>query len=314
MRLFVRYRRMYREGCRARRFSLNTLLLGSWLFIFSPAGWADDKVPVFVSIAPQKTFVHQIGKPWVDIRVMVEPGASPATYEPKPRQMADLSKTVVYFAIGVPFENAWMRRITAANPTMAVIRTDRGIEKIPTANHHDEDHGKHSPEEDHHRHGELDPHIWLSPPLVIAQARTILEALQQVDPTHRADYEKNYQAFVSDIVKLHMELKDTFQNHHGLQFMVYHPSWGYFAHTYGLEQVPIEIEGKNPKPAQLKALIEHAREKGIKVIFVQPQFPTKNAALVAGEIGGQVTYADPLAEDWFGNLREVAKKFKAALR
>ena len=96
--------------------------------------------------------------------------------------------------------------------------------------------------------------------------------------------------------------------------MVFHPSWGYFAHAYGLEQIPIEIEGKNPKPAQLKELIEHAREKDIKVIFVQPQFSARNAELVAREIGGQVAFADPLAEDWMANLREVADKFKAALR
>jgi zinc transport system substrate-binding protein len=96
--------------------------------------------------------------------------------------------------------------------------------------------------------------------------------------------------------------------------MVFHPAWGYFAHTYGLEQVPVEVEGKAPKPAQLQALIERARQKGITVIFVQPQFSTKSAALIAKEIHGQVVFADPLAEDWQANLRQVARKFKAALK
>jgi zinc transport system substrate-binding protein len=95
---------------------------------------------------------------------------------------------------------------------------------------------------------------------------------------------------------------------------VFHPAWGYFAHAYGLTQVPVEIEGKEPKPAQLKALIQHAREEGIKVIFVQPQFSSKSAKLVAREIGGEVAFVDPLAEDWSANLREVADKFRAALR
>jgi zinc transport system substrate-binding protein len=96
--------------------------------------------------------------------------------------------------------------------------------------------------------------------------------------------------------------------------MVFHPAWGYFADAYGLQQVPIEIEGKDPKPAQLKALIQHARDRDIRVVFVQPQFSTKSASVVAREIGGQVVFADPLAEDWMANLREVAAKFKAALR
>ncbi len=99
----------------------------------------------------------------------------------------------------------------------------------------------------------------------------------------------------------------------GLRFMVFHPSWGYFAHAYGLKQVPIEIEGKDPKPAELQELIEHARNEGVKVIFAQPQFSDKSARLVAKEIGGQVVFADPLAEDWMSNLMAVANKFKAAL-
>jgi zinc transport system substrate-binding protein len=64
----------------------------------------------------------------------------------------------------------------------------------------------------------------------------------------------------------------------------------------------------------LKALIEHARENGIKMIFVQPQYSTTSAELIAREIGGQVAFADPLAEDWMGNLREVTDKFQAALK
>jgi zinc transport system substrate-binding protein len=96
--------------------------------------------------------------------------------------------------------------------------------------------------------------------------------------------------------------------------MVFHPSWGYFAHAYGIKQVPIEIEGKEPKPAQLRELIERAREDGIQFVFVQPQFSARSAKLIAREIRGQVVFADPLAEDWSGNLLGVARKFESALR
>ena len=96
--------------------------------------------------------------------------------------------------------------------------------------------------------------------------------------------------------------------------MVFHPSWGYFAQTYGLEQIPIEIEGKSPKPSQLKTLIEQAKKNRIRVIFAQPQISSKNANLIAKEIGGEVILINPLAENWFMNLRQVAAKFKTALR
>jgi zinc transport system substrate-binding protein len=292
--------------------------LFSWILI--PQASATDKLSAFVSIIPQKYFVEQIGKDLVDVEVMVRPGANPANYEPKPRQMADLSKTQVYFSIGVPFENFWLKKIAAANPKMKIAQTDRGIEKIRmTVHHHHDEAGEHHEAGKPHEPGApgysgLDPHIWLSPPLVMIQARTILSVLQEIDPTHRAVYEANYKAFISEIVDLDCDLKKIFAGRSDLQFMVFHPAWGYFAQAYGLKQVPIEIEGKEPKPAQLKDLIKYAREDGIKVVFVQPQFSTKSAQLIAKEIGGEVAIVDSLAEDWSANLRQVASKFKAALK
>jgi zinc transport system substrate-binding protein len=282
-----------------------------WL-IGSVNAQAGKKLAVFVSIAPQKYFLHQIGRERVDVEVMVPPGASPATYEPKPRQMAALSKTPIYFAIGVPFEKNWLKKITATNPNMQVVHTDRGIQKIPMATHHHE--AEHHQGRDPQNLGELDPHIWLSPPLVMIQARTIRDALQEIDPAHRSVYDTNYKAFASRLAALDAELRNMFADRQGYQFMVFHPSWGYFAHTYGLKQVAVEIEGKDAKPAQLKELIEHAKANDIKIIFVQPQFSSKSAKLVAREIGGQVAVADPLAQDWSGNIRAVVIKFKEALQ
>lgn len=294
------------------------ILITAALFCSANTGAAAEKLPVFVSILPQKYFVRQIGRELVDINVMVPPGASPATYEPKPRQMAAISKARIYFAIGVPFENAWLGKISAANPKMDVVHTDRNIEKIPISGHrHDEKdhhHGHEKNEAYQNEHGALDPHIWLSPPLVKIQARTILAVLQQADPSHKELYEANCKKFEAEIDALDSQLKQIFAGKNDLRFVVFHPSWGYFADAYGLKQVPIEVEGKAPKPAQLKNLIETVKAKKIKIIFVQPQFSTKSAKLVAREIGGHVAFADPLAEAWLSNLQEVAIKFRAAVK
>jgi zinc transport system substrate-binding protein len=301
------------------------------LLVFSGTGFAQDKISVFVSIAPQKYFLQQIGKELLDVQVMIHPGADPHTYEPKPRQMVAISKAQLYFAVGIQFEEAHLKKITASNPNLKVIDTDLGIVKLamaahdhddPVEEHHEGDHdhkendhhGEVDHDKGHHEHAGLDPHIWLSPPLVKQQARTILVALQEADPAHRSVYETNFQKFAASIDHLDAELKTLFAGKTGLRFMVFHPSWGYFAQAYRLKQVPIEIEGKDPKPAELQELIEHARNEGIKVIFAQPQFSDKSARLVAKEIGGQVVYADPLAEDWMSNLMAVANKFRAALK
>jgi zinc transport system substrate-binding protein len=269
-------------------------------------------VPVVVSIAPQRYFVQQIGKERVAVEVMVPPGADVHTYEPKPGQMAALANARLYFAVGVPFEKVLLEKIRAANPKLRVVHTDHGIPKIPMVDHpHDQGEKEGS---DEHAHGALDPHIWLSPPLVKIQTQAIRAALIESDPSHRAAYEANSQVFLAQIDRLDAELKQTFAGKQGLRFMVFHPAWGYFAQAYGLEQVPIELEGKAPKPAQLQTLITHARQAGIQVIFVQPQFSAKSARIVAKEIHGQVVVADPLAVDWLANLRAVADKLKEALR
>ncbi len=268
---------------------------------------ASEGFTVFVSILPQKYFVEKIGKSQVDVRVMVHPGANPATYEPKPRQMAALAKAKLYFAVGVPFEHVWLKKIAADNPEMNIIHTDEGIEKISMTDHH---HDK----KDIHGHKSKDPHIWLSPALVKIQAYSIFTALKTVDPDHGMLYKTNYDRFIADIDALDQELKNGFSDIQNRRFMVFHPSWGYFAQAYGLTQIPVEMEGKEPKPGQLKELIEYARTQQIRIIFAQPQFSTKSARLVAGEIGGTVTFADPLAEDWPANLRKTAAALKAAMK
>lgn len=297
--------------------------------LFQSSVFAKDPITAFVSILPQKYFVRKIGKDLVDVQVMVQPGANPHTYEPKPLQMAALSKAKIYLAIGVTFENVWLNKIASSNPDMMIFHTDENIVKIPMAlheHHHDDksqkkshkhvedSHGEDAIEKDsehHHDHIAIpDPHIWLSPPLVKIQAKNILRAFQLADPANSSTYEANYMEFISEIDLLHTLLTNTFSGKKGTPFVVFHPSWGYFAEAYGLKQVPIEVEGKDPKPAQLMELIKYAREQGIKVVFVQPQFSSKNAEMIAKEIGGKVISIDPLALNWSENLREVASVFK----
>ncbi len=291
------------------------------LLFFSPGAIAVEKLAVFVSIVPQKYFVEKIGGDLVDVAVMVKPGANPATYEPRPLQMTRLSRTKIYFAIGVPFESVWLKKIAAASSDMSVVQTDAGIDKIPMGYHSHSDkeaqsQSKQTPSQDNPEHYREtpDPHIWLSPPLVRHQAETIFEALVRVDPTHRATYEGRYTEFINELAEIHKELTAIFDGKRGFEFIVFHPSWGNFADAYGIEQVAIEIEGKAPKSAQLARLIAHCREHSIKFVFVQPQFSAKSAELVAREIGGQVIVADPLAGNWSENLRRVAKKFQTALK
>lgn len=307
------------------------VILLSLFILAGSAVSAKERETVFVSILPQKFFVQQISGELLQVEVMVKPGASPATYEPKPSQMRKLSKSSLYFSVGVPFENVWLERLADVNPDMTIIHTDKDIHKLAMAvhHHHEEGHeeGHHEEghhEDEHHEDGHedegrepatgLDPHIWLSPVLVKKQVKIIGESLIARFPDREAHFRKNLDLLLARIDALHDDLQTILRDKKGTRFMVFHPSWGYWAHEYGLEQVAVEVEGKEPKPAQLRELIEQAREENIHVIFAQPQFSVKSAGVIARELKGTVITIDPLAENWFENMRHVAEIFKKTVQ
>jgi zinc transport system substrate-binding protein len=274
---------------------------------------------VFVSILPQKFFVQQIGGDRFTIEVMVPPGASPHTYEPKPSQMRKLARARAFFTIGVAIEKAWLDKIATINPNLIVVNTEKGIDRVAMDGVQHHDHGAAALDERKPGHGNvvengLDPHIWLSPQLVRKQAETIKKSLVELDHGNGSVYEQNFNRFAGRIDALDARLRQILGGKQGMKFMVFHPSWGYFARSYGLIQVAVEIEGKSPKPAHLQYLIEEARRQGITVIFAQPQFSRKSAEVIAREIGAEVVLIDPLSENWFENMTLVADKLSRAVR
>lgn len=297
---------------------------------------------VTVSILPQKYFVEKIAKDKIDINVMVKPGFSPATYEPKTSQMRKLAKSEVYFAIGVPFEKVWLEKFKNANSNMKIVDTAKGIEKIQMAKHehheeehdhdahheeehdhdahHEEEHdhdAHHEEEHDHdvhHEHAGLDPHIWLDPILVKTQAKNIYKILIQIDEKNKNFYKVNYEEFIKELDELYLQLKTVLKPVKGKAFMVFHPSWGYFAKRFDLEQIAVEVQGKEPKPNQLVELINEAKEHNIKVVFVAPQFSQKSAKVIASNIKGDAVVMNPLEENLKTSLLNTAKQIVSSYK
>jgi zinc transport system substrate-binding protein len=177
---------------------------------------------------------------------------------------------------------------------------------------------KHHEHDDHaevpHEESEWDPHVWTSPPLVKQMAQAIRDALAELDPANAEDYGAGYRVFARELDALHRDLTVMLRDLPNRRLMVFHPAWGYFADTYGLTQVPIEKDGKEPGARTLSALITRARRENVKVIFVQPQFGTRSAAQVARAIDGRVLAIDPLSYDYLDNLRDVGQQIAEALR
>jgi len=281
------------------------------LFVLSNIIFAKQ---VTVSIVPQKYFVKKIAKDKIKVNVMVPPGSSPATYEPKASQMRDLSKSEAYFFLRMPFSKPWLSKFQAANENMLMVDTTHGIKRIPMVGHHH--HGEHHEKEhdDHEHKGMVDPHIFLDPVLVKIQAKTIYETLVKIDNPNKAFYKKNYKLFIKELNGLNSKIKNILKPYKNKPFMVFHPAWGYFSKRYGLKQIPIEMEGKEPKPKQLAKLVEEAEEHNIKIVFVSPQFSQAGAKAIARSIHGKTAVINPLSYKWENNLIKVAKSIASTYK
>jgi zinc transport system substrate-binding protein len=275
-----------------------------------------ERLPVGVSILPEKYFVEALGGERVSAIVVVPPAGSPATYEPKPHQMARLEKAPLYLAIGVPFERAWLPRLQGVNPEMKIIDISEGVKKRSMLAHVHE-HGAYNVEQSQvdMENKILDPHIWLSPVRMQTVAENITHALIMTDPSGKAFYTKRLAVFRRQLTELDRQLRSIVASADGrTSFMVYHPSWGYLAEDYGLHQLPIELEGKEPGMKELASLVEQGRKLGVRAIFVQPQFSGRSAKLIAADIGARVVVANPLAFNWDENLMTVVRSIAKAAR
>ncbi|WP_187647265.1 metal ABC transporter solute-binding protein, Zn/Mn family [Nitrosophilus labii] len=265
---------------------------------------------ICVSILPQKFFVKKITKDRFDIEVMVPPGSSPATYGVKPKQLKSIKKAKIYFAIGVPFERAWLKRFKSVNEHLKIVDSGKYVKKIPMIHHHHDEHDEHDEKE--HKHENLDPHIWMAPPLVMLQARVILEEIVKIDPKNEDFYIKNYKEFIKELAAIDTQILKRLKNIKQKEFIVYHPSFGYFAYVYGLKQIAIEKEGKEPTAKYLKKIVDFAKKEKIKVIFVEPQFSKKSAMFLAKKIGAKVETIDPLSYEWDKNIFKVVEAIEKA--
>lgn len=290
------------------------------------ANQANAALQTFVSIPPQKWLVDRIGAELTTTTVLVGDGQDPHSFEPTPQVVSRLASTTLWFTMDMEFEEHLISKIRQAAPKLQIVDITDGITKRRMAGgkgeHHHDEHAHNQQEHDvkhekahpHSGHeGGYDPHVWLSPENLIIMAKAVEQALVDVDPVNSGTYMRNRKQVEEELTKLDQVLGRMLAPHKGASFYVFHPSFGYFANAYGLKQHAVEVEGKEPTPRQLSQLIPRAKTEGVKVIFVQPQFDSRSAQVIAEAIHGEVVPLDPLAEDVPSNLRLIGERINSAL-
>ena len=254
------------------------------------------KPVITVSIAPYKYFIDQIAGNDFEVNVMVAPGSNPHIYEPYPVQVAKLRKSVAYISNGyLGFETTWLDRFYEMNEKMVRLSLADKIEPIASSHHHSDNEDVEG----------ADPHYWVSPKAALIIAESVEKLLVSLNPDRKNFYSANLSVLNDKINRTDSLATELFSKLKNKAFMIYHPNLAYLARDYGLREIPVEFEGKEPPPSRMKELIDLAKKENINTIFVQKEYDAKNARAIASEINAQVEIIDPLAEDWQQAVNEI---------
>lgn len=262
---------------------------------------------ITVSILPQKYFVERIAGDYVEVNVMVPPGMNPATCDLSTGQLKKLYESDLCFAVGyLPFETTHLYPALESRKDIPLIRHSDRLELI-------EGSCQHGGEQAHVHEGGIDPHVWLSPRYARQISQEIFRTLAEKYPEKQADFATNHATLQQDIDRIAFQADSLLSSKEHKTFLIYHPALTYFARDYGMEQIPIENEGKEPNPSHLKKIMDTVRKKGIHLVFIQSQFDVSNAESIARETGCQIMPIDPLSENWLSEMENLLQIFSENL-
>ena len=248
-----------------------------------------NKKNVTVSILPIKYFVDRIGGGDFNVTVLVPPGASPESYEPLPSQMKEIATSEAYFHFGlIDFERSLGDGVVAKNPSLNAVMLSENMNII-------------SGDGNGSRRG-ADPHVWMSPGRMELAALAILKTLGQIIPDSTAKYKTNFEELVYEMDSLDTHIRASLDSLPRREFVIAHPFLTYYAEDYGLEQISIERDGKEPTAGQLVSVLNEIKGHGINTIFYQKGMSGKGAMAVAENAGISTFEADPLEYEWMDNL------------
>lgn len=259
---------------------------------------------IYVSILPLRGLVHEIIGEDLPIEVLVPAGASPETFEPTPRQFIALNQARLVMNVGLlDFEAALLEKI---EDRQKIVDLNKNIRLISGTCSHikSSEHKEH-----HHAHG-IDPHIWTSPKALLQMAANAYEVIQRTYPDS-TKYEINYRKLQQKLMDLDSAVTRKIEASGVRKFVIYHPAFTYYARDYGLQQVAIEEDGKEPSARHLARLIETARKENVRNIFFQSQFPASVVEVIANDIGAKAVQIDPLCENAIGNIETITNLITA---
>jgi len=252
---------------------------------------------ISVSIVPEKYFVEQIAGDDFEVNIIIPPGASHSDYDPSPSNMAAMGRSVAYFRMGsIGFEQSLIDKIAELNPNMKIYDLSEGVHLVESPevlgdvqcqeNYH------------HHHHGSYDQHIWMSARKAKIIAKNICNAVSGLKPDRASFYHDNLTAFLQKMDTLDAVTQRKLADLSVHAFVIFHPALTYYAEDYGLEQIPLEVDGKEPSVAWMQRVVTEIENKNVRLIFTQGEYSQAAAVAVSETTGVELQAINPLSEAW----------------
>jgi len=250
---------------------------------------ASAKLTVVASTSDLAYFATEVGGDFVEVSSIASPTSDVHFVEVRPSYMVKLSKADVVLKVGLELD-MWIDKIIdgSRNNELVIVDCSRYIEPMEVpAFKADARYG------DLHRYG--NPHYWTSPVNVKPITDAIVEGLAKADPEHAAEYAANQQRFLTQLDARLGEIEREAEQLKGVAVVSYHNSWPYFNAFTGLEAAGFieAYPGVAPSPSHIKEITDLIRQRGIKLIAVEPYFDKRVPEKIARETGAHVVALYP---------------------
>ena len=235
---------------------------------------------------------QEIAANTIDLKCLIEPGADPHLYQPKPEDSKAIEQAQLILYGGYNFESGLIKLIKAtSNPAPKVAVHEIGVPKPQQL------------EED----GQTvtDPHVWHNAQNGIRIANAIADSLSKAFPNNTAKYTSNTKQLTGELKQIDTWIKSQIQTIPPGQrkLVTTHDAMGYYANAYG---IPIEgaLQGisteERPTAARVAELVKDIRKSGVPTIFaektVNPQLIEAVAREANVKVADRELYADGLGE------------------
>lgn len=269
-------------------------------------GSADSEtaLSVAVGIVPEAAFVEAVAGDLASVVTLVPPGYSPANYQPTAQEMQALSDADIYFTLQMPTEQAnILPKVSDFNDSIQIVDLREAVAAVYPLLNTD---GDEILSDDR---SSVDPHLWLSPKRAVVMVQAIADELSALDELNADTYQANAANYIAELEALDVEIQQTLSTVEAKTFLIYHGSYGYYAHDYALNMIAIQVEGKQATAEEMQSVIDYAKQNGIKTVFYQDEFDSTQAETVAEEIGGAVQSVAPLSPDYIQGLEDFTNAF-----